>query len=645
MIESTHWIPLRWDFDEKAATKAWQITLIVTAIAAILITLDGNRFTALPRLLIWLPPLLLPMQFIQSYGLRDSIPLTALSFFSKQRHEREQRLGLREEPVYFHFGNVLFLTCLISATLGESSRKATFLPGLAVLVGWFLLAQLRKNRAPLIFAFLIAIGLAIAGQEGLGKAYHRFGRGGGQDSSEGRSFNPEFNKTSIGSLGQLKLSQNIVWRVTPVSGSLVPRLLRTASYSTYFGTSWRNNPSEAARLTGTEFKGLSTVEPVTGQSYYLLQDERDPQGRDIDPALLRYRLRGAAIQNTPLPLPGDTSSITDLDVDGIERNPRGTVRVSPRGPVMEATVLWHGPLQPDSAPEENDLKIPENEEETLRAVAEALGLDRIPTIAGKTQAIRQLFLRDFTYTRYLSIPRRRSPSRSISEIGHFLTLSKRGHCEYFATSAALLLRTAGVPTRYSVGYSVMEKVPRKPDYLLRGIHAHAWTRVWDENSGKWIDFDPTPPSWLEIERPAVSSTQPFTDTLQRLREDFYLWRTRPANRLGVAIVMSLLGLAFTAFVFWKLWGSKRLVGKKAVSQFSQPLQRTPLHDLETLARKHLGPRPPGTTFPQWLRALPVQNPALLEQAIQLHQKLRFDPETPSQDSIEKLQDWVKRLTV
>ncbi|MBT8330725.1 MAG: transglutaminase-like domain-containing protein, partial [Deltaproteobacteria bacterium] len=39
-------------------------------------------------------------------------------------------------------------------------------------------------------------------------------------------------------------------------------------------------------------------------------------------------------------------------------------------------------------------------------------------------------------------------------IENFLTRSRSGHCEYFATATVLLLRQAGIPARYARGYSV-----------------------------------------------------------------------------------------------------------------------------------------------------------------------------------------------
>ena len=41
--------------------------------------------------------------------------------------------------------------------------------------------------------------------------------------------------------------------------------------------------------------------------------------------------------------------------------------------------------------------------------------------------------------------------------------------------------------------------------VIRGTHGHAWCRVWDQDAGLWLDFDPTPPDWtasIATARPA-----------------------------------------------------------------------------------------------------------------------------------------------
>ena len=75
----------------------------------------------------------------------------------------------------------------------------------------------------------------------------------------------------------------------------------------------------------------------------------------------------------------------------------------------------------------------------------------------------------------------------------FLVDLKEGHCEYFATAMALMLRTLGLPTRIVNGFAGAEYNPAGGYWLVRQRDAHSWVEVWFPESG-WVLFDPTPAS-------------------------------------------------------------------------------------------------------------------------------------------------------
>ncbi len=75
-------------------------------------------------------------------------------------------------------------------------------------------------------------------------------------------------------------------------------------------------------------------------------------------------------------------------------------------------------------------------------------------------------------------------------IDRFLFETRRGFCEHYAGSFALLMRLAGVPTRVVVGYQGGEKNPHADHWLVRQSDAHAWTEVWLPHVG-WWRVDPT----------------------------------------------------------------------------------------------------------------------------------------------------------
>ncbi len=70
----------------------------------------------------------------------------------------------------------------------------------------------------------------------------------------------------------------------------------------------------------------------------------------------------------------------------------------------------------------------------------------------------------------------------------FLGDTRRGYCDMFASSMAVLCRTAGIPARLATGFA-----PGDPDgdsFNLRGEDKHAWTEVYFPRVG-WVAFDPT----------------------------------------------------------------------------------------------------------------------------------------------------------
>ena len=75
-------------------------------------------------------------------------------------------------------------------------------------------------------------------------------------------------------------------------------------------------------------------------------------------------------------------------------------------------------------------------------------------------------------------------------VDEFLFESRRGFCEHYAGSFALLMRAAGIPARIVTGYQGGE-FNKVGNYLIvRQSDAHAWTEVWIENQG-WVRVDPT----------------------------------------------------------------------------------------------------------------------------------------------------------
>lgn len=647
LVEAAHWLRLRWKFDDAAYIRAWQLSQISAACLAVYVWLEGDRLSALQRLMMWLPALFLPVLLAQIYGLKDSISLSTFSFFARQRQLRNQRLGLRDTSTQVNFGNVYFVSTLVAATLGAFAESDWFLPGLLFLIGWAVLSGLRTRWLPLLFALAFAGTVAVIGEISLKYANERLMRyyRGEQDGRR----DPNVTDTAIGSLGEIKQSKDIQWRLRVPDGQPAPTHLKTIVFNKYRNAEWINQRAEG-RDKDYDWQAIDEVSEGSHQ-YVISPSETDPPDVNLLPF---FDLRGGVEEESQLPLPGSAAVIHEFKLEKIDHNSMGTVRINPSNAIIAGKVFWNHPSTIEIPPEKQDYLLPKLEENTIRRVAAEIGLHGEPTLEGKLALISGWYAREFNYTRYLTMPApgefdlRRRGKNTINRsnaIAVFLTSHREGHCEYFATAASLLLRAVDVPARYAVGYSVREIDSRRGEYVIRGTHAHAWCRVWDERTSQWIDFDPTPGNWLALEGIRPDWKQPFKDWLLRVREDFALWRTDSENRAGVALGMMSFGLIALVFIGRRLWKSKHQLVTATVGAPVFEITRTPLHELEPVVRRILGPRPPGLPFSRWLAGIrhTISEPEQLDEAILLHQRLRYDPAPLGSDPMERLRDLVENI--
>lgn len=197
----------------------------------------------------------------------------------------------------------------------------------------------------------------------------------------------------------------------------------------------------------------------------------------------------------------------------------------------------------------------------------------------KAKALETWLRVNFSYT--LNPPR--TPS-SVDAVTYFLTRTKQGYCEIFASSMAVLCREVGIPARLATGFAPGEWDPSGggsvADYAdgldlpadvvnaagragrygvstVRERDLHAWTEVYFPGYG-WIAFDPTSsrevePSW------GASTGEIVMNMIRRI-----MARTSGAGLIVIgmaALAMFLLksyGLdALRASSWWKAGGLGR----------------------------------------------------------------------------------------
>jgi transglutaminase-like putative cysteine protease len=149
------------------------------------------------------------------------------------------------------------------------------------------------------------------------------------------------------------------------------------------------------------------------------------------------------------------------------------------------------------------LEEPLDDEERLAYLALPEGMDRVRALAREiagdaaTDAERahriDAWLRDSGTFRY-SLEMPDTGGRDPLEV--FLFEARSGHCEYFSTAMAVMLRAIGIPTRNVTGFLGGAYNPYGNYYAIRQGDAHSWLEARIDD--RWVTFDPTPPARGDI---------------------------------------------------------------------------------------------------------------------------------------------------
>ena len=103
----------------------------------------------------------------------------------------------------------------------------------------------------------------------------------------------------------------------------------------------------------------------------------------------------------------------------------------------------------------------------------------------KAKAVEAYLRTQFAYTLDLNFTKR-------DPLSEFLFEAKAGHCEYFATAMAVMMRTVGIPARIVNGFQMGDYNDVNDLYTVRASDAHSWVEVYFVDTKSWVEFDPTP---------------------------------------------------------------------------------------------------------------------------------------------------------
>lgn len=568
---------------------------------------------AMFALLKWLPFAVFPLLLAQSYSTQGRIPLEAL-FLTLRNAGR-----VATEPLpQVNLGYPCAALCLLAAA-AANPRTAWFYAGVIGFSAWALLPARPRRRTHAAWAalLLLAAGLGYLGQLGLSRLQGVIEEAVtawliDQDSQA----DPFRSSTRIGSLGVLKLSERVILRVAVARASDAPPRLQEATYNLFDGRTW--------------FARGGRFELLAPEDDHKTWNFGSREGAEKSVAISAYLKKGEGV----LALPANTRRVSALPAGSVERSNLGAVRVSD----APGFVLYHAHygVEPPEAPrpEPWDTQIPKAADQALGRIAAELRLAEQPPRQALA-AIEAFFRRDFTYS--LSPADGEGSSKSIKD---FLTRSRSGHCEYFATATVLLLRKAGIPARYVVGYAVQEYSPWQRQYLVRERHAHAWALAFVD--GAWREVDTTPSTWAAREAQRASWWQPLLDAGSHAYYFFSRWRWSEREE-GVAAGFAWLALPLTAFLLWRIFRRKKVRGAVVVPPAAGVRREsTAFYRVAERIERAGHARGRGETLARWLERIEAEPTVAetrreLEEMLHLHYRLRFDPGGGTEPDREKLE--------
>ncbi|MFT5906370.1 MAG: hypothetical protein ACI9E1_001978 [Cryomorphaceae bacterium] len=649
LLEGKNWVKWSWGFDAAAYVKAFQASLGLLGLVLLLVWLDEINHNSLFQVMKWFPLCFLPVELAQRYGKNDKMNLNTFFYFSRQRMMQDLKEGRDVSPKMINTGYPYIFGVLVVASC--SSRMDIYVHiAMVALMGIVILSVSIKRGLGwkrLVWALPMMLLFAVWIQSETADIYKSYAASGRafKDPGQGES-SPR--RSTLGQLGEMKQNPEIQWRMW---GNDVPEYMRLNSYNKHHGVMWSYDYKSADFETiedafldggGIELSGKDAGVYIfdTGHEVML---ERDGSPRKL------LTLRGKGQSDTVesiVPSVAGLFAISEMAGGYVipSVHPLGVLKLTNRKSIIDYK-LWSADQNLlDSAPDENiDLAIHESCEIAVVLLSDEMQLSSIKSPDEKVNAIRDFFKQEFTYALHFDVPK--TDFRG-SDIERFMLSDRRGHCEYFATTAALLLRQQGIPARYCVGYVVREK--NADTWIMRGSHAHAWCSAWID--GKWEIVDLTPPDWLslESEKSTAGWAQGFKDWFQNVKEDFSIWRSDEENKSLMNLVMWVLGVILLLWFAYRLFKARtKPVESENVSDSGMSYEMSKEFELiENQLSSVIGDRSIAQTYYSWVNSASNRVDkklfARLVDWVTLHEQSRFGGVDKSEE-ITRLSHEIKSL--
>jgi transglutaminase-like putative cysteine protease len=313
------------------------------------------------------------------------------------------------------------------------------------------------------------------------------------------------SQVELGGFGVIRDDPTVVLRVTPLPkvDERAPRMslrMRGTSFDPYDGKRWTRSPSSPQLLPNIDREQYLIRRPadrVRDQALQIILDH-------LDEPVVFIPYGAVAITVPPRVVHAQAVARNIVHSAGLDLRYEDPDELG----LVYTAYVTRDPSEMDLLPTLSErrqryLQLPKGHEKIAELAARVKG-DAPTPIETARRVLEYLHSSRFKYSLEQPEVKNENP------LDVFLFKARRGHCEYFASAMAIMLRTLEIPTRNVTGFVGGRYNPYGGYYALRQGDAHSWVEAYIEGRG-WVTFDPTPPS-----RSAVGPRQSVWADLQAL---------------------------------------------------------------------------------------------------------------------------------
>lgn len=456
------------------------------------------------------------------------------------------------------------------------------------------------------------------------------------------------DRVNLGAIGRIQQTDSVVMHVQMDAPATPDLKWRGVALNVFDGHTWKNEANDANDQP-EDFKSYSGRYALR-RLQILRRNLPAAQQDSRDFHLLRYRIVMEPIGTEVIflaPVPVEiggrfreisidgNGSLTNIDRSRMTESYEAVSQIM--NPPAEKLRTISGVYPPDISLMYLQLPtIDPRVQDLAGQITEGAGTDY-----DKAVAIERYLREHYGYTLQLPSQVPKDP------IAQFLFERKRGHCEYFASSMAVMLRTLGIPSRVVNGFRNGEYNDLTGSYIVRARNAHTWVEAYIPSVG-WMGFDPTPAEplptvttlsrmrlyldaaqefWREwvinydfghqrdLTLTTVSKAQRTAFDLRRWLRHQYLVMLNRARKINTAVSNDprrwlVVGLLITALCFglWKLRWIIFTLRQRAIARTPSKAPQVAAtiwysRMLKTVARKGYA-KPPTQTPDEFVRTIP-----------------------------------------